>query len=99
MTFWRETASGLVVTVKVQPRSRRPGVQGRSPTAGGEALKLGVAQPPEDGRANRAVCDMLAALLDVPDGAVEVIQGATSRLKQVRVTGDPAFLAARLAAL
>jgi uncharacterized protein YggU (UPF0235/DUF167 family) len=99
MAFWREGADGVRVAVKVQPKSRRPGVQGRAPAAEGERLRIGVAEAAEDGRANRAACATLAAALDVPGSAVSVLAGMTSRDKTLLVVGDPAQLAGKLARL
>lgn len=93
--FWRALSSGVSVTVKVHPRSRRPGVQ----IAAGDRLRIAVTEPPEDGRANRAVCAAIADLLQVAPSAVSVAAGASSREKTLRVTGDPTALSARLAAL
>jgi hypothetical protein len=53
----------------------------------GERLKVKVAAPPEDGRANQAVCELLAASLGVSARDVEVIGGATNPEKIVRVRG------------
>ena len=97
--FWRELPGGVAVAVKVQPKSRRPGLQGTAPSAGGERLRIGVSEPAEDGRANRAACTVLAAALEVAPSAVSVSIGATSREKTLRVTGDAAVLRTRLDAL
>lgn len=99
MAFWRAAEGAVLVAAKVQPKSRRPGLHGRAPAAGGERLRIGVAEAAEDGRANRAACALLARALDVPAGAVAVAAGAASREKILRVAGDPAQLAARLEAL
>lgn len=99
MAFWRAEAAGVTVRVKVQPKARRPGLGGLKPAADGPRLALAVAEPPEDGRANRAACAALAVALGVAASAVEVAQGATSREKLLRVTGDAALLGARLEAL
>jgi uncharacterized protein len=99
MTFWRVAEDGVSVSVKVQPKSRRPGVQGRGPGAGGERLRIGVAEPADAGRANRAACAMLAGALEVPASAVSVLAGAASREKVLRVAGDPASIVARLVVL
>lgn len=93
--FWRPLDSGVSVAVKVHPRSRHPGVQ----NAAGDRLRIAVTEPPEDGRANRAVCAAVARLLEVAPSAVSVTAGASSRDKTLRVTGDPAALDARLASL
>jgi uncharacterized protein (TIGR00251 family) len=80
--------------VKVLPRARRPGLRGLP--ADRASLAVAVAEPPEDGRANRAVCEALAEALGRPVSAVAVARGATARLKTIRIAGDPAAMAARL---
>jgi uncharacterized protein YggU (UPF0235/DUF167 family) len=93
---FRAVAGGVELRVKAQPRSRRPGLGGLAPAPDGAALRVAVTEAPEDGRANRAVCLVIAAALDVPGSAVEVAQGATSRRKTLRIAGDPARLIERL---
>jgi uncharacterized protein (TIGR00251 family) len=97
--FWHARPDGVSVTVKVQPKSRRPGIQGRAVSAHGPCLRIGVNEPPEDGRANRAVCAVLAQALHVPPAAVAVTLGQTSRDKTLHVAGDTALLTARLESL
>lgn len=99
MAFWRSGAGCVMLAVKVQPKSRRPGIQGRAPDIDGERLRIGVTDAPEDGRANRAVCDLLARALDLPAAAVSVAHGQTSRQKTVQVDGDPHILSKKLEAL
>ena len=53
----------------------------------GDALKVKVHAPPVEGRANEALCDFLAASLDVPRRAVTVLRGDTSRQKLLQITG------------
>ena len=74
---------GIVVHVHVQPRAGRTAVVGRH----GDAVKLRVAAPPVDDRANRAVADLLAELFGVKGDNVELTEGATSRVKRFRVKG------------
>jgi uncharacterized protein (TIGR00251 family) len=97
--FWRARPDGVSVTVKVQPKSRRPGIQGRTVSAHGPCLRIGVNEPPEDGRANRAVCAVLAEALNVPASAVSVTLGQTSRDKTLHVAGDASLLTAVLETL
>jgi uncharacterized protein (TIGR00251 family) len=99
MEFWRTTDGGVSVAVKVKPKSRRPGVGGVVPGADGPRLRIAVTDPPEDGRANRAVCVALAEALGLPTSAVSVTAGAASREKILRVAGDTVRLAERLARL
>jgi uncharacterized protein len=95
---WRAVPAGLEVRVKAQPRARRPGLQGLTPAADGPRLKLAVTEAPEDGRANRAICALLAAVLHVPPSRIAVVQGATSREKTCLIEGDAAALATALGA-
>jgi uncharacterized protein YggU (UPF0235/DUF167 family) len=94
--FWRVRPDGVSVTVKVQPKSRRPGIQGRSTSARGPCLRIGVNEAAEGGRANLAACALLAEALHLPPSAVSVAQGQTSRDKTLHVAGDASLLTARL---
>ena len=99
MAFWRPVAGAVLVAVKVQPKSRRPGVQGRVPAIDGARLRIGVSEAAVDGRANRAACAVLAEVLDIAASAVSVASGATSREKTLRAEGDPARIISVLEAL
>jgi uncharacterized protein YggU (UPF0235/DUF167 family) len=90
--FWRALSDGVNVIVRVQPRSRRPGIHGRAISAQGPCLRIGVNEAAKDGRANRAACAVLARALHVPASAVAVILGQTSREKTLHVAGDAATL-------
>ncbi len=97
--WWRTEPGGVSVRVKVQPRARRAGLQGLAEGVDGPRLKLAVVEPPEDGRANKAVCAALARALGMPQSSAEVAQGLAAREKLVFIAGDPDALAARLGAL
>jgi uncharacterized protein len=99
MSFWREAADGVTVMVKVRPRSRRTGVHGVQESAAGPRLQVAVTEAAEDGKANRAVCALLADILHRPQSAVQIVSGATSREKLLSVTGDSAILVDTLRAL
>jgi uncharacterized protein (TIGR00251 family) len=74
---------GCQVRLRVKPRASRAAVLGRY----GSALKVAVKEPPEKGRANRAVCQLLARLLRVPTSSVSLIAGEGSQDKIVRIVG------------
>ena len=89
-------AEGCVLPVRAQPGARRAGVQGEQ--AG--ALKVAVTAPPEDGRANQALVEVLRKALGVKRSQVELIGGQTSRDKRFLIRGlTRAELESRLAAL
>lgn len=71
------------IAVHVTPKSGRDEVAG---WRGGE-LSVRVTAAPEGGRANAAVCAVLADALGVPKRAVRVVRGDTARHKQVEVDG------------
>jgi uncharacterized protein (TIGR00251 family) len=99
LSFWRAAADGVTVMVKVQPRSRHPGIQGIAQSAAGPRLKIAVTEAAEDGKANRAVCSLLAKTLDRPQASVRVVNGASQREKLLAVAGDSTTLAELLRAL
>jgi uncharacterized protein (TIGR00251 family) len=69
--------------VKVVPGSSRDEIVGWL----GDALKIKVMAPPEKGRANEAVVQMLAERLAVPTDAVSVISGHSSASKVIAING------------
>lgn len=73
----------VLVAVHVQPRAGRTAVVGRH----GDAIKVRVAAPPVDDRANTATIALVAEMLDIPAKGVTVVAGERSRLKRLRVTG------------
>jgi hypothetical protein len=71
----------ITLSVRVTPRAKQNRVQ---PQEDG-SLKVYVTAPPEDGRANEAVVEAIADWLGVKRRDVEIVRGATSRNKVVRV--------------
>ncbi len=69
--------------VRLQPRARRDEVVGER----GGAIVIRVTAPPVDGKANAALCALVARAAGVPPSRVHVIRGQTSRDKVVRVEG------------
>ena len=90
---WKATADGVVVDVRLTPRGGRDAIEGVERRADGRAvLKARVRVAPSDGEANSALCRLIADALDIAPRQVTVAAGATSRLKRIRVTGEPAAL-------
>jgi uncharacterized protein (TIGR00251 family) len=77
------SSDGVVVHTFVQPGAARTALSG----VHGEALKIKIAAPPIDGRANEALRQFLADLVGVPRSRVAVISGASSRHKRVEIAG------------
>ena len=90
---WKATTDGVVVDVRLTPRGGRDAIEGVERRADGRAvLKARVRVAPADGEANSALCRLIADALDIAPRQVTVAAGATSRLKRIRVTGEPAAL-------
>lgn len=81
---WRGVADALI-PVRVTPRARVEAMTLDTATDGTPYLRVHLRAVPEDGRANAALCSMLAKALGVPKSAVTVKRGATSREKLVAV--------------
>jgi uncharacterized protein (TIGR00251 family) len=79
----REHAGAVTFDVLVQPRASRAKL---GPVHDGR-LKVAVTSPPVDGEANAAVIELVAKSLGVAKSAVEVVAGASSRRKTLRVAG------------
>ncbi len=73
--------------VKVVPGARRDEVGEVLDLPTGPRLKVKVAAPPEDGRANDAVRSLIACRLNVAPRAVTLVAGHTSREKALHVEG------------
>ena len=99
MSFWRAGSDGVTIMVKVRPRSRRPGLRGVQESGTGPRLQVAVAEAAEDGKANHAVCAMLARALHRPQSSVRIVAGAATREKLLAVTGDSASLIEQLRSL
>jgi uncharacterized protein (TIGR00251 family) len=78
-----EHAEGCVLPVRAQPGARRAGVQGEQ----NGALKVAVTAPPEDGRANQALVEVLREALRLKRSQVELLSGQTSRDKRFLIRG------------
>src|SRR3954463_1190955 len=71
------------ISIRLQPRAKREEVVGER----GGAIVIRVTAPPVDGKANAALCQLIARLVRVPSSRVAVVRGQTSREKVVRVEG------------
>lgn len=71
------------VSVRLRPRGRKDELLGVQEGV----VQARVTAPPVDGKANRALCRLIAEQLGVPRGRVTVLRGAKSRHKIIEVEG------------
>ncbi len=85
MSAWYRCSGDIItLTLHVQPGAKSSEISGLH----GDALKLKLAAPPIDGRANEALLKYIAGLFDVPVRQVELRQGGQSRHKVVAISGS-----------
>jgi uncharacterized protein (TIGR00251 family) len=83
------------VAIRLQPRAKRTEVVGERDGR----VVVRVTAPPVDGRANKALCALIAERAGVAPGRVAVVWGHTGRDKVVRVKADVSARALRDALL
>jgi hypothetical protein len=82
-------ARRLSLTLHVQPNARRNEIAGLH----GDALKVKIAAPAVDNKANAELIEFLSKTLEVSKFAIAIRRGSTSRRKVVEITGGPELLA------
>jgi len=89
----RQSADGcLLLSLHVQPGAKRTEFAG----VYGDALKIRLAAPPVDGKANTCLLAFLADFMKLPKRAVTLVNGDASRSKLVRIEGASAEAQQRL---
>jgi len=97
---WRASGDGLLVDVRLTPKSSRDGIDGIEHLADGRCvLKARVRAVPEKGAANTALIRLVAKAVGLPKSAVDLESGSTSRIKTLRLNGDAERLGATLASI
>lgn len=97
---WTSSAHGVVIDVRLTPRSARDQIEGlRSLSDGRAVIAVRVRAVPEDGKANDALLQVIARSLDVRVSDCALESGGKSRLKSVSVKGDPDALSRKLESL
>ena len=91
-----EHAEGVILPVRAQPGARKSGVMAEQ----GGSLKVAVTAPPQDGKANKALLEVLRDALGLKRSQIELVSGQTSREKRFLVRGvTKAELEARIGRL
>ena len=72
-----------VINVRVVPRSSKVTIEALAQ----DLYKIKLTSPPADGEANKQLVKVLAGKLSIPSSQIEIVSGATSRLKRIRITG------------
>ena len=78
-----DTTEKARISIRVTPRASASKVAGIKEGK----LLVRVTAPPAEGKANKAVCEVIANEVGVPKSRVAVIRGDTSRDKLVEISG------------
>ena len=82
---YNATAGRLTLTLHIKPNARQSSIAG----VYGDALKVRIAAPAVDNKANAALAEFLGETLGVPRSAIAIRSGATGRRKVVEIAGGP----------
>lgn len=83
MSWFTETADGVIVNVRAQPRSSRAGIEGIV----ADALKVRIRSAPVDGKANKELVETVADAFDLAKSRVQFKSGETSKTKRLLLLG------------
>ena len=81
--YFTETAEGVVLNVRAQPRSSKAGLDGLL----GDALKVRIRAAPVDGKANKELVETLADAFGLSKSRVSFKGGETSKTKRILLAG------------
>lgn len=79
----KEHAEGCILPVRAKPGARKTGLGGEQ----NGALKVAVNAPPDQGKANKALIELLAEELQVKKSQIEMLSGEASRDKRFLIRG------------
>lgn len=71
----------MILTVHVKPNAKQESLEWMDE----DTLKISVTVPPEKGKANKAVIELLAEELNIAKTTIELVRGGTTRIKQFKV--------------
>ncbi len=85
--WFREGSPGrFTLTLHIQPGAKKTEISGLH----GDALKIRLAAPPVDGKANAALIDFVANFLKIPKSRVDIKSGHSARRKVLEIDGSSA---------
>jgi uncharacterized protein (TIGR00251 family) len=94
---WRATAGGVLLDLRVTPKSGRDAIDGIEQLSDGRhVLKVRVRALPTEGEANEAVIALVAKSIKIPKSNLVLERGAAARVKTLRIAGDANSIQAAL---
>jgi uncharacterized protein (TIGR00251 family) len=80
---FKKSKNGIILKVKVEPRSSRKGISGLI----GDAIKIRVHAPPVGGAANEELIEILSDEFGIKKTSIKIIKGHSSKAKVIEIEG------------
>ena len=80
---FKKTKEGILIEVKVEPRSSKKGIGGLMDNV----LKVKLTAPPVDNEANKQLIEIISELLGIRKSSIRIIKGLTSKKKILEIKG------------
>ena len=88
---------GLTLYIRLTPKGGRDAIDGVETLSDGKAvLKARVRSVPEEGKANKALIKLIAEMLNCSITSIDIVSGASSRIKTLKIVGDGHSLGERV---
>ncbi|MBI2779788.1 MAG: YggU family protein [Gammaproteobacteria bacterium] len=87
MTWYRWEHDALLLAIRVQPRASKDEMV----TGQGDHLKIRIAAPPVDGKANAYLIEFLSGVFTVPKSNITILSGEVGRAKRIRIQAPRAL--------
>ena len=81
---YKKTKSGIMIEVKVEPRSSRRQISG---IMDNDILKVKLTAPPVDGSANEQLIELISETTGVRKSQIKIVRGQSSKRKLIEITG------------
>ena len=81
---YKKTKNGIMIEVKVEPRSSRRQICG---IMDNDILKVKLTAPPVDGSANEQLIELISETTGVRKSQIKIVRGLSSKRKLVEITG------------
>lgn len=76
----------MKLTLKITPNAKKSECIGwEDDPRAGRVLKIRIAAPPVEGKANKAIIIFLSGLLGIPKSKMEILKGETGRIKTIEL--------------
>lgn len=81
---YKKTKNGIMIEVKVEPRSSRRQISG---IMDNDILKVKLTAPPVDGSANEQLIELISETTGVRKSQIKIVRGQSSKRKLIEITG------------